>query len=363
MAKYIGDKSGYAIKVSCEKRPTAGSFPSAIADASGTTNPDAYHATLGVLQVDKDAQWDRFFLLRNADFGCIDRRETWAAPGASYPPDGYTMAVGTWDTDATLVTTGNRTGSRALQLKATATATAIWSPLFPVEGNRPHRFGSYWQANGTTVNFTLEVFWYQDRDLTASATASSTVITKSASPANVSVLEYEHITAPADARYARFKIRKGTTTESVSIDRLIAEVTPSRFHVHKNGTDQGSVGTGETLITWGTASYNVGSDLDLTTELYTAPRPGLYQFGVGIQFNSVPDQESVVFYLKKNGSTWKVLGRHSASGTLSIQASTVVEGELAAGDTIGLYAQTTTASRTVEGDATHTYFWGREVLP
>jgi len=330
-----------------------------------------YDYAIRARNVDRDTVWARNHLLRNADFGCPPEDDDYDVnPFNAGPPDGWSMNVGAWGTDAA-VHLGAKSGPSALRLLDTAVATELWSPAFPVEDSRLYRFGADWKASGTTVTFTCEVFWYTERNLaTAASTPSNTAVTKVAGAADTYELGFGIFKAPSDARYARLKIRKSTTTQTVTIDRVIAEEHPVRFHVHKAGTDQSGVGTGETLITWSTAEYSYGSHFDLATELFTVPRTGLYAFGWSVGFNSCPDGTQVVSYLKKDpvGAVGSAIVKSGSWPNSSFASSFLVsngscEIELNAGDTIGVYAQTTGASRTVTGAAHYTYFWGREITP
>ena len=323
--------------------------------------------------VDRHTVWAPNYLCRNADFGSApeddEQTDTAGQMDWSAPPDGWEMVVGTWNTDAAALVLNALSGSNSLVLANTAVATALNGPVFPVRreiaGEKPpYRFGAKWKGTTTSAVFTMKVFWYQDADLTASAVKASDTIINALSPTAADTFQVNHlfVAPPSDALFARIKIEKSSVTVGVSVARVIAEMAPSMFHVNKGGADQASVGTAETLITWSSQEYNVGADFDLATELYTAPRPGMYKFGVGVAFESVPDATLVEVYLKKSGTVVKVLGRSASSFTATIQICGEVEIALLAGETIGVYATTSGAARTVEGLNHYTYFWGREIL-
>lgn len=328
-------------------------------------------SAIGATQVDRDTTWAKGYLLRNADFGVMDPRDGFLSPGISGPPDGYSMSVGTWGTDVGIHNTEGETGPFALWFIDTAVATAMWSSMFPVEGGRLYKTAAKWKTPDATpsATFTCEIFWYTEEKSTAASTASNTVATKVASAVDTYEDEPSVFKAPADARFARLKVRKSATAEEIIVDRLTVELAPSSFHVHKNGTNQASVGTGETLITWSSARYNNGSDFDFTSEFYTVPRTGRYRFGWMVRFSSCADGTLVSTYLKRDpvgagaSAIMKNGTRPNASFTSDLFSTGTVEVELNAGDTIGLYAQTTGAARTVDGGVEGTYFWGEELEP
>ena len=317
--------------------------------------------------VDHHTQWSRSHLIRNGDFGALAHGDSFDAnPGAAGPPDGWEMVTGTWATDAYFALGAGSTGEGGLSLGdgTASVAPKMWGPYFPVEYSRLYRFMVDWTANGTTATFTCKVFWYQSDRKTASATVSNTIEVKTVAVANTREMTPAHFKAPSDARFGRIQIEKSAHANIATVSHVLAETCPSMFHVHKNGSDQASVGTGATLITFDGTEYNNGADWSSASDLYTAPRTGKYRFDTLLYFNTPQSGQTFVCYLSKNGSRYKTIGVEHASSADPLTIQGGLDCELTKGDTIGVYAETFISAETVEGTVNvGAWFTGRELLP
>ena len=146
-------------------------------------------------------------------------------------------------------------------------------------------------------------------------------------------------------------------------DERYAQIDKTAFHVHKNGTDQGSVAASTwTKVTWATEALDRAGDFDLTNSKFVANEAGEYLFGAAIKWTAFGDGFISRLCLYVNGAAAWYGPAFQSGSTAVIGASVNVLVPLSAGDYVELYAyQTTIASRTIEGDAVDTYWWGMRV--
>ncbi|MBP8055070.1 MAG: hypothetical protein KA314_04480 [Chloroflexi bacterium] len=144
-------------------------------------------------------------------------------------------------------------------------------------------------------------------------------------------------------------------------DERYAQINLTGFHVHKNGSDQGSVAPSTwTKVTWSTEVFDRAEDFDLTNSKFIAAAAGEYLFGSTIKWTTFASGATSQLCLYLNGApTWYGPTFHSGS-TSSIGATVQVIVQLSVDDEVELYARHTTpiANRTIEGDAMDTYWWG-----
>lgn len=147
-------------------------------------------------------------------------------------------------------------------------------------------------------------------------------------------------------------------------DAKYAQLDKTAFHVHKGGSDQGSVsGSTWTKVTWSTEVFDRGDEFDLTNSRFVANEEGEYLLGAALKWATFTDGATSRLAIYKNSAAaWYGPVMHSGSAN-EVGASVQVLVQLAAGDIIELYARQTIAigTRTIEGDATDTYFWGMKV--
>lgn len=145
-------------------------------------------------------------------------------------------------------------------------------------------------------------------------------------------------------------------------DARYSRVEQSAFHVHKNGADQTGVTHNTwTKVTWSTRLFDRLTQFNLSNNSFAVPQAGLYQFGATIKWTAFSDGIPTRLALYKNGAAaWygpQVLSGAATPVGCGVNALVT----LAAGDVIEVYAWHGTVfdvDRTIEGDATDSYFWG-----
>jgi hypothetical protein len=146
-------------------------------------------------------------------------------------------------------------------------------------------------------------------------------------------------------------------------DARYAQIDKTAFHVHKGGSDQGSVITATwTKVSWYTAVFDRGDEFNLTDDEFSPNEAGEYLLGATIKWTSFSDGATSQLCLYLNSAAaWYGPVFHSGAAA-EVGASVNVLVQLAAGDVVELYArQASGFDRTIEGDATDTYFWGMRV--
>ena len=142
---------------------------------------------------------------------------------ASYPPDRWNMASGTWGTQAVAGTDGN--GGRSIVLDDVAGATEVKSDFFPVPNgagvsNYYNIEGSYKTtgANAGVVSFQVVVYFYKDSAGTASSTASETHTITTASSGAWVLLAVEQKAVPSDANFIAIGLKKSASASDWQIE-------------------------------------------------------------------------------------------------------------------------------------------------
>lgn len=213
MSRYLGNAKTNSVKLSCIA-PAVGEFPTTTLAPTGSAVGSAVHSKLGGLQVSPDLLWSDEYRIRNGDFGA-------AILGTGQPPDGFSMVTGTWVTDAELNNGAQKSGKYALRLLATAVATQVQGPLFPVVDGEKIRVGAEWRAAATNVQVTGTVKYYA-ADQTTVVGSTGTYFVKTATSADVYEIGESALTVPSGARYARAFVAKASTSTRVDIDRIWA---------------------------------------------------------------------------------------------------------------------------------------------
>lgn len=213
MSRYLGNQRGTSVRLSCVA-PAVGEFATTTEAPTGSAVGSAVHAKLGGLQVNPDLMWSDEHRIRNGDFGA-------AILGTGQPPDGFSMIAGVWGTDAELNSGAEKSGKYALRLLATAVATQVRGPLFPVVDGEKIRVGAEWRAALTNVQVTGTVIYYA-ADQTTVVGSTGTFFVKTATSADVYEVGESALTVPSGGRYARVFVTKTTTSTRVDIDRIWA---------------------------------------------------------------------------------------------------------------------------------------------
>ena len=136
------------------------------------------------------------------------------------------------------------------------------------------------------------------------------------------------------------------------------------FSAHKNGTDQTGIVTATyTKLTFSTEVYDQGGTFDAVTNSRWTPPAGRIRIDAGALFSAnVVDQNDYRIAVYKNGSRFRT-ATYRSSGTGNISATITIQ-DLANGTDyyeIFVYGAGT-GNKTVEGDATDTYFMGSVIL-
>ena len=132
------------------------------------------------------------------------------------------------------------------------------------------------------------------------------------------------------------------------------------WRLDKNGSDQGSVGTGATLITWssaGSLAFVAGVTFTDAADSITILTAGKYTVGAQLRFDVVGDQNALQVYIDLNGAGVQQFDTRAASSGLEAVA-VVAELNLAVNDVLKVYGANTTSADNVEGTGTVTFFWG-----
>lgn len=140
------------------------------------------------------------------------------------------------------------------------------------------------------------------------------------------------------------------------------DVTGQRFTAHKIGGGSTSTALGAvrahktalqsipnntwTKVTFDTEDYDVEGDF--ATSTYTARRAGIYRVSAALQFTNIDDLASGYVVLYKNGARAVDLAQNQSAGTGIQGVSGTTEIQLAAGDTLEIYAyQDSAAARDI----------------
>ena len=151
--------------------------------------------------------------------------------GATFPPDGWNMVVGTWDTAAKQDSGGTLvaplTGQYALTL-LTSAATEVLSELSPVTATRCYvsQLAVYASAIGVSDIITLELEWMAADTTTVIST--DTIYDNVLSVATSWVTFKRTHSPPSGAKYARMRATKAATAFSFALDRWLFEEDQER---------------------------------------------------------------------------------------------------------------------------------------
>lgn len=150
----------------------------------------------------------------------------------------------------------------------------------------------------------------------------------------------------------------------VAADARYAQLGTTTFHVHKGGSDQTIETATWTKVTWATEVLDRGGDFDLANSRFVAAAAGEYLLAATIYWTAFGDAVRTRLAFYRNGTVaW--YGPQIHSGAVQpIGAHISVLMSLNEGDTVELYARHDTpldVSRSIEGDATDTYWWGMKV--
>ena len=136
------------------------------------------------------------------------------------------------------------------------------------------------------------------------------------------------------------------------------------FSVHKNGTNQDDISASsvDVVVTWATELYDVNSDFDLSTETFTAPVTGKYQFNLMLcLLNTDNDANYVAPAIKTSNNIYRFILDPNVGQDMSYWAVPIsVLADMDANDTcsIAIFTSGGAAQVDVEGSASYTWFTG-----
>tara|TARA_R100000234_G_C4893630_1_gene132563 strand:- start:47 stop:580 length:534 start_codon:yes stop_codon:yes gene_type:complete len=83
-------------------------------------------------------------------------------------------------------------------------------------------------------------------------------------------------------------LSSSSTAISIDANGHVTKPLQPAFSVHKNGTSQNNVSTNSHhTVVWAAELYDVNSDFDLSSETFTAPVTGKYQFNLCMRLGNL----------------------------------------------------------------------------
>ncbi len=139
--------------------------------------------------------------------------------------------------------------------------------------------------------------------------------------------------------------------------------TISAFSVHRNGTDQTSIGTGgATKVTWTTEDFDTNDDFGTST--FTPTVSGKYLLTATAHWVAINDGVLYYVYIYKNGAVEKELRINAGgSGSNGSSLNAIVEAN-GSGDYFDMYVRQNESgpgTSDLDGDANKTYFQGFKI--
>lgn len=349
MSKYLGNRSSESVEV-CGA-PIEGQFPTTTTVPSTTPGHSTW-AKMGAYQLNRDMEWDP--LVPNGDFGAFTK-------GSAFPPDGWSMQTGTWDTHATR-TDSILSGKYSVYFtNNAANATALDSAMCVCQGGMLIECGAefYVDSPGApTVTVTMDVLFLEDDGTTAVSTINA--FTKT--PAAATTIEYPRtvIEVPATARFFKVRLRRDSSDEEVYWDRAWVRRARPSFEVY-GSADTSIAGSSTEQVKFDNEQFDYGGNYDSATNYrFVAPVDGVYHFDASAELLSVTDARAVVLTLKLGGATVVASDARYASVTgaaLSPKVSKTMQ--LTAGSYVEVFIQNgDTGAKTLSTGRDKTYFCG-----
>lgn len=277
------------------------------------------------------------------------------------PPDGFSLGVGTWITDADENTSLHTTGNSSVELKNTLVATSLESDLVPVELLAPYKIDAILRAtnvsgSGHTVRLRVEEF------SSSKASIGTTDIDADAIPiANQWKRVSGIITPGSGTRFISVQADKSATNFTVYVDRLASRRTPRAFSGSQNAD------TTVATSTWTKVDFQV-QDYDhgnlFSASQFTAPYAGVYHFDTSILWdNTIADGITIAAAFYKNGSEIRRFYNGSTAKANEFYAMAgACDLELAPLDTVAVYIfQASGGNINTEQSPEWVWFTGREV--
>lgn len=139
-------------------------------------------------------------------------------------------------------------------------------------------------------------------------------------------------------------------------------VWPS-FSVHKGGSDQGSITSPATKVTWSTEEFDTNSDF--ASDRFTPTVAGKYLLIANLTFtNAVVNADIVLISIYKNGAEYKTVRMHMnapAGADFEGNDIQIIADANGTTDYFEVFCETPDTVSTIEGDATDTWFSGSRI--
>jgi hypothetical protein len=286
-----------------------------------------------------------------------------------YPPDGWTVVTGTWNTHLSHSPTGGIHGGAYLEFSPTdAVAAEIESTdYFAVNKSRYYDVSAIIGASGATNlgSFLTYVDWYNDAESLVSTTTVSTTTIGGGHTGAGAQREGAQVQAPATAVLAKLRLKQNvdtvSTANAVRVHDTHFTLAPAFWQASRITTDQ----TGIATATWTDVVYNSedaanAANLATGTGIVTVYEPGCYQINAAAAVGSLGDGKLAVVGVSVNGATTPIQGVQIPTGAASTVLATVsCMVRLAAQDTVKVRIYHDHGSnRDVILGATNTWFNG-----
>jgi hypothetical protein len=132
------------------------------------------------------------------------------------------------------------------------------------------------------------------------------------------------------------------------------------FHVHKNGSNQGSISNGDTQITFGTEDADTAGVFNTGTSRFVPAAGQRWHISATLHTTDGNDQMFVRAVIYKNGSVFKRGAAQNSGNAVLVGCSVdaVVEGNGTDYYEIYFTLSNSVATRTIDGGSDDTYFQG-----
>ena len=150
-----------------------------------------------------------------------------------------------------------------------------------------------------------------------------------------------------------YPIINPSTTDADTLDGYHASsfqlaANPTIVRAYLNSAQNNLTNSTNVLVNLDAEDFDVGSDFNTTTHLFTVPVTGYYRIEGQIGFSSVADGTRYIASIRTSGPTDKVVsaGHASSTGAIYVKVGSILY--LSAADTVGLYAQPLKGDDTVD---------------
>ncbi len=224
-----------------------------------------------------------------------------------YPPDGWTVAVGTWGADFDQSTTEQFRGAYALEFIDTATSgITIISDPEPVREAFSYVVSAAVRTDtiGGSDIVTLRANWYDSDDAFLSfGTAFSAALTDAGEWEMIGAV----LVAPTDARTVRVSIKRDNGSYQLLVGQADIRKAAPRFEVYRSTSSQAittGIGSPATVIfntiDNGGAEFGVDGSafyFDATTGEVTIREPGLWRINACVDLDALADGKRGDLYI------------------------------------------------------------------